>query len=706
MSGRYCWVELFIPRGLDIDGVTGIVRPLASRPRIGWRGTTPRVVIEQWAHAGQVRYLLGVEAPLGATTLAMLVAAAPGLVSRPIKRRDLPRVMPVAAREIRLQSVAATLRTDLAEAVSAGVGHALMQAGDDHLVMQWVFGPAQRRHRPDDATVAQRLGFVAARTPTAYEQTAWRQKASEPLYAVTGRLGTTGNVSSLAALAAALRLSDSAHGHLLVTEANPRAAERLFHLSGRRSGGIVSAREAAMLLGWPLDGADGGRSLPVGDVPPTPVEGGRVLGTSRHPATLGVLVTWPAAALTRHQHVVGPTGSGKSNLLARHALDDVAAGRSLVVFEPKGDLCDAIMARLTPEQAERVIAIDAGETRHPVGSSPLLGAAETAERRADDVVNLFRDLHGTAIGPRSADVLLHALLLATRLPGGTLIDVVAILTNPLFRQQLAQQITDPLVLSPWLEWFDSLSDGERAQVVAPILNKLRGFTSRASIRRLLGQSDPGWTWDEALGDGSIVLVSLNRGVVGKDAATILGSLLMGQLWSAIQRRTRLPEAERPLASVIVDEFQLFMHGLDFEDVFATARGMGVSFAAAHQLLGQLSPSLRTALFANTRSKLTFKPSKDDAATLAALLESPNVTADDLLALQPFEAVATCYGVPGAFHVATPALSEPRQRAEDVRAASRRRHGKDGDEIDRALLAKWQDNHPSAPVGRTKRGARS
>ena len=39
-----------------------------------------------------------------------------------------------------------------------------------------------------------------------------------------------------------------------------------------------------------------------------------------------------------HTHLIGATGSGKSTLLANLALADMAAGRGVVVIDPKGDL--------------------------------------------------------------------------------------------------------------------------------------------------------------------------------------------------------------------------------------------------------------------------------------------------------------------------------------------------------------------------------
>ena len=60
----------------------------------------------------------------------------------------------------------------------------------------------------------------------------------------------------------------------------------------------------------------------------------------RRPVTLSV----PDARF--HLHVMGATGSGKSTLLTNLVLSDVAAGRGVVVIDPKGDLITDLCDRL------------------------------------------------------------------------------------------------------------------------------------------------------------------------------------------------------------------------------------------------------------------------------------------------------------------------------------------------------------------------
>jgi len=351
------------------------------------------------------------------------------------------------------------------------------------------------------------------------------------------------------------------------------------------------------------------------------------------------------------------------------------------------------------------VVIDPADTDQ-TGFNPLAGPRTEAERRADELVGLFRELFGTAIGPRSADVLLHSLLAIARLDDGTLADVPVLLASPGFRRQVLAKVSDPLVLAPWFAWFDSTSDAEKQQIIAPVLNKLRAFLSRQPIRRMLGQANPKFSLDELFTNRPrVVLVNLNQGVIGPESARLLGSLLLSSSWNAIQRRAKLPQSQRYPVDLIVDEFQTFVGALDFGDVLAQCRGLAVSVTAAHQHLHQLSPSLQAAVAANARSRLAFRPSQDDVKPLANLFGA-SVTAADLERLGAFQACVRLlheHAMSEPFTVATlplpPATNDPVQ----LRSRSRARFATDGAALDEALRQRWQGGSPPATaIGVTPR----
>jgi hypothetical protein len=312
---------------------------------------------------------------------------------------------------------------------------------------------------------------------------------------------------------------------------------------------------------------------------------------------------------------------------------------------------------------------------------------------------------GSNWGPRTADVALHAILTAARLPDGMLPDVVQLLTNPGFRRKVLAQVADPLVLGPWWAGFEALSDGERSQYIAPLLNKLRSFLSRDVLRWMTGQSSPAFGFDDLFSKRRIVLVNLNRGLLGGPVSNLLGALVLSQAWAALQRRSAIPRERRHVVGLYVDEFQSYVDvtgGLDFGDLLAQARGLGGAVTIAHQNFSQISNTLRAAVVANARSRISFHPSADDAKPLAAAFGS-RLTADDLLRLGAYEAVAQVHlhGQPTQpFAVRTLPLEPWTSNPDDLRQRSARRYGMDGAAVDQALANRWHGSGGSAqgPIG--------
>lgn len=719
-----CWFEAFPPRGLSLAHLTGLVHVLAGRPHQGLRRLQPVVVFEVWLSKGGARWLVGCDDQLARHLPGELSAQLAGLSL--VNLKDSPRAVAITAREVRPSSVAYPLRLDTAGAVAAGVLQARHRlAADEAAVLHWVVGPSHRRdQRPAQWSAMESLGLVATRQPESSERTAWREKVSEPLFGVRGRVGAVAADSKRGAqiigpVVSAVSLAAGAHVSLASSRQSSRVAEQLFQVIGRSRtwSGIVNAAELAALLSWPVDGvtapgADSAfvappRSLLIAADKPQKAGGDRIVGASTHARARGTLVRLPAASLASHVHVIAPTGAGKSTTLCRWLLSDIDAGRSIFLVEPKGDLVSDVLARIPARDQDRVRVVEPGSSGPVVGFNPLRGSRDDAERRADSLLGLFKAVFGSAIGPRSSDVLLHALIALSRLNDGTLIDIPVFLTNSGFRRRVLHAVSDPLTLAPWAAWFEALSEPERAQVVSPILNKTRVWTARPVLRRLLGQPNPSFRLDDLFREQAIFLVSLNESVLGPEATKLAGSMLLSQLREAVQRQATLSAQQRRPVSVVVDEWQTFTGNMDFSDMLATARGMNVGFTLAHQHLAQLSPQLRAAVLANTRSRLAYRPAQADAKSLADVLGG-GITANDLLKLPAYHAAAQVL-VDGAqsspFVVSTPALPDAISDPATSRASSAARYGVAPDDLDAQLITRWQsgNNQGGGAIGTRKRG---
>lgn len=712
------WHQAFPPRDAGLADLTAMLRTLAGRPRHGLRRLQPLVVLELWLDRDRARWLIGIEPSIARTLPTELVAQLSGLVQVPIDEPERPT--PVTAREVRLTSMIFPLRTDNGPVVTAGLFGARGQLRtSEATVVQWVIGPSYRSTQlPLTQTPLELLGFATPRQPDGDEQRAWKAKLTEPLYGVRGRIGAVAGdrrraAELLRSVVSALALAGGARGRVYAARQSSQVAGQLIRVMGRlRSwSGILNAEELAALSGWCLDGLEvpGGAGAfappPAALLRPAhsqPTPGARPLGLSRHPAAAQETVWLPRSSYGVHAHVIGPPGRGKSTLLAHWVTAEAAGHGSVVVIEPKGDLITDVLARLPRQAHARTVIIDPGADELPVvGFNPLAGDRQDAERRADDILGLLRDVFGSGVGPRSADVLLHSLVMAARLEDGTLADVPTLLTNPVFRRWAASQVTDPLTIGPWLGWFDNLSEPERAQVVGPVLNKLRPWTARPAIRRLLGQPRPAFDLASVFARPTVLLVNLNAGAMGAETARLVGSLLLQQLWQLAQRQTALPPNKRLPLSIVMDEWQTFVAGLDFADVLARARGANVSFTVAHQHLAQLTSHLQAAVLANIGARIVFRPAVTDSRVLAKVLGAP-IKPEDLERLPAYRAAARVLvdGAPSSpFEVATPPLLDALQDPAALRRASAAHFGAAPDAIDAALLARWRDNQPpDAPVG--------
>ena len=389
---------------------------------------------------------------------------------------------------------------------------------------------------------------------------------------------------------------------------------------------IANTRELPGLLGLPL----GGVSLPglhatvARQLPPTPniPQNGSLLATSNYPGMERRLAI-PLQDRLRHVYALGPTGVGKSTLIANLALQDIAAGHGLALIDPKADLVESVLARIPADRRDDVIVLDPASIQRPVGFNLLGNFHSEYERElvVDHVVHIMQSLWHDSWGPRTSDVLRNALLTLTHTTAAdgsafTLAEVPELLMNTNFRRAVTGQRGVPDSVRPFWFAYEAMSDGERASVVGPSLNKLRQFTTRTSLRLMLGQSE-GIDVADVFRKRRILLVPLSKGTVGTDTAQLLGALLVASLWQATLTRAEIPAEHRRPAFLYLDEFQDVLRlPLDVADMLAQARSLGVGVVLANQYLGQLPDSVKTAVLGTARTQVVFQLDHDDARSLA------------------------------------------------------------------------------------------
>jgi hypothetical protein len=588
---EFVWRDIHWPPALAPELAVAVLRQLATD------GFVRLVAFEVEARDGAIVHRLGV-APANAGRVEQVFSAlARDSALTPASRRlDLPAAWRIGltSRQRPLQVVDPE-RT--ARAVLAGLTAATRH---EQVVIQWLFGPG-RAPRP-----------VATAEPPETANPWWRPlvrgeaqleperrralelKRSDHAFAGIGRVairaGTPGRTRALAVgVLAGLRTAEAPGIGVKLLKDHPGKLNRV--VLPWRWPYVLNVLELVGLLGWPL----GDQRLPG-----FPRDTSRWLRPDRRLSSNRRVIgeaTAPGEArrlglsiddARQHLHVIGPTGTGKSTLLANLICQDIAAGRGVVVIEPKGDLVGEVLARIRRERLDDVVVLDPSETDFPVGLNPLLARGRSPELVADQVLAVFHGLWSANWGPRLQDILHSSLLTLAGRGDTSLCALPALLTNPAVRRRLRAGVDDPIALEPFWAWFENVSDAERQQAIAPVLNKLRPFLLRRSVRAIVGQLEPRFRVDEVFTQRKIVLVSLAKGLIGPEAAALLGALFVAELWQAVLGRAAVAPERRHLVVVYADEFQDYVHlPTDMADALAQARGLGVGLTLAHQHLAQL-----------------------------------------------------------------------------------------------------------------------
>jgi hypothetical protein len=383
------------------------------------------VVFETHSHHGQIRYLLG---------------TAPHQISQVLDVLDVPSVL-VNARVLRQRMTTACELTvssadsmlDTTDPVESA--HSILQAlsrvdrSDEELVLQIILGPRLMASGIGSRTEVRfswsQLRFIEQPldAPTRKRR---EMKRALPGFCCTVRVGVTA--------AAPARRQQLALGLLGVLKRLEPAGVRLDYrlvspdLMGSGVHVLVprfwplklNVAEIAALLALPVGEADYPGVAPIHPkllpkhTGSASVDASHVLvARSTAPASLGQPLNRSMDALLHHMHVIGPTGTGKSVTLMNLALQDMRAGRGVVVIEPKGDLVGDLLARMPTEREPDLVVFDPFNKEGVLGLNPLAGSG-SPELRADAVYGIFHDLFGDSLGVRTADILRSSLLTLAR----------------------------------------------------------------------------------------------------------------------------------------------------------------------------------------------------------------------------------------------------------------------------------------------------
>ncbi len=340
----------------------------------------------------------------------------------------------------------------------------------------------------------------------------------------------------------------------------------------------------------------------------------------------------------RHVYIIGKTGTGKSELLKDMILQDIYNGEGVCFMDPHGEAVKDLLEMIPPERAEDVIYFNPADSERPMGLNLL--EAQTEEQKhfaATAVINMMYKLfdpHKTGIvGPRFEHAVRNAMLTVMAEPGSTFVELMRVLQDPRFVQELLPKVDDPIVRRYWTDQIAQTSDFHKSEVLDYITSKFGRFVTNKVIRNIIGQSQSSFSFREVMDNRKILFVNLSKGELGEENSNFLGLILVPRILMAALSREDMPKEQRQDFYLYVDEFQNFATP-DFSQILSEARKYKLSLTVANQFIGQVDEEVKNAIFGNVGSIMTFRVGVTDANYLAHEFK-PVFTEEDLLNIDKF-----------------------------------------------------------------------
>ena len=426
-------------------------------------------------------------------------------------------------------------------------------------------------------------------------------------------------------------------------------------------------------------------------------QNGLWLGENDH-AGQTVKVRLSAEQRTRHTHIIGASGTGKSTLLFNLIRQDIENGEGVAVLDPHGDLIDRILGVMPPERIGDVVLVDPSDEHFSVGFN-ILSAHSNLEKNllASDLIAVFQRL-STSWGDQMNSVLQNAILAFLENDRrGTIADLRRFLIEPPFRNEFLKSVKDAEVVYYWQKSFPHLSGNKS---IGSILTRLDTFLAQKPIRHMVSQPENRLDFAHIMDSGKILLAKLPEGLLGRENSYLLGTLIVSKFQQIAMSRQAQQAAVRKDFWLYIDEFANFITP-SMAEILSGARKYRLGLTLAHHELHQLqrNPEVASAVMSHPYTRIVFRVGDEDAKKLGegfSFFESK-----DLRNLETGQAVCRVERSDFDFNLSIPVPVEPDPdaaavRRQEVITVSRAKYATPRADVE-AMLAKSRETALPLPA---------
>jgi hypothetical protein len=359
-------------------------------------------------------------------------------------------------------------------------------------------------------------------------------------------------------------------------------------------------------------------------------------------------------AMARQQHVymLGGTGTGKSTLMLNMIVQDMKAGRAVIVVDPHGDLWEKALRLVPSKRLQDLVLVHPTDPRGQFTMNILERLSDDAEgehgRVIDELLDFlkrsqWRDVP-EAFGPMFENYFRNGLQLLLSAEGddASILDFPRVFSDDGFRSKLLGKCKNADVRLFWRGIVEGAQYEAKLSNHAPyIVCKVSPIVGNTHLRRILGSRNSTLDFGNIIQEQKICLINLAQPYLAKEASRFLGGMITARLVaSAKVTQASVPEEQRKRVNVYMDEFQTYISA-GLADGLAEVRKYGLNLVLANQSLSQLQgdrhqAEIAEAVMSNAANVIAFRVGIQDAQRLGRRFE-PELPAAALAKLPNYHA---------------------------------------------------------------------
>ena len=217
----------------------------------------------------------------------------------------------------------------------------------------------------------------------------------------------------------------------------------------------------------------------------------------------------------------------------------------------------------------------------------------------------------SAWGVKLEHILRYILLTLLSIPKSDLSDIPRIIHDKSFRESVISHIDSKEIITFWKDEFPKYTKND----IVPILNKVGAFLAHPALKRFLVTNPNDISLRQCMDTSKVVLIDLSKGRLGKDAAHLIGSILITSFAHASFSRIDTEEDHREPFHIFLDEFHNYTTP-SITGMLSELRKFKISLTLANQYISQLDNDIKNAVLGNVGTLISFRLGQQDAKYMA------------------------------------------------------------------------------------------